>query len=311
MGALGVQIRGLAGLIAFAGLVAGEPPYPYSPANYFSNFAMSDVEPLTVFLPNGKTVKVSLPQKLAHVAFGPDGKSLYGSGGIDIRHPRSTEKLVKIEFEPLRTTDVPGGQDFGIFDFAVAPAEDKIIISGFHGAGASRTCGLFELKLPAGAFRQLSEIGGCDYPTSFTGLSVPPGAERMLAQRHGKWELMDLRTGALQELDREVWLASWSPDGKWIAAVSSYKRSRLVLLDADNPSRRRDLGHTGGGLYWSPDSRYLLLYKDELRCGLVSEIYSMERLDVRTGRREIVKPARCQIYGGLSGWVSNEIAGPN
>ena len=102
-------------------------------------------------------------------------------------------------------------------------------------------------------------------------------------------------------------MASWSPGGKWIAALSDYKSFKLLLLDASNVSRTRELGSGGDGLYWSPDSRFLLLYKDELSCG-PSESYSIEILDIETGERTVPKSSHCAISGGLGGWVSSGIA---
>ena len=59
--------------------------------------------------------------------------------------------------------------------------------------------------------------------------------------------------------------AWWSPDGKWIAALSFGSPSEINLIRASDLSTERTLGpDTSGRLQWSPDSRYLLLLANGL-----------------------------------------------
>jgi len=103
--------------------------------------------------------------------------------------------------------------------------------------------------------------------------------------------------------------ATWSPDGKWIAAIE-WNRKRLILLDGNDPSHRRDVGSTLEAA-WSPDSRYLLVWTLHfLRCGIGIDVEppaSFEVLEVATGKRSLIRSSQCQLIQGPIGWVSSDI----
>jgi Tol biopolymer transport system component len=116
--------------------------------------------------------------------------------------------------------------------------------------------------------------------------------------------VLDLETRAVQTIGDGLTWAAWSPDGRWIAAILNYRR--IVLIDATDMSRtRRDLGPTQDNqARWSPDSKYLLLVKGELRCG--GELSSLEVIDVMTGKRSLIKSSHCQIVATSVGWMAPE-----
>ncbi len=293
-------------LIAVA-VASGTVQYPYSPANYFPT--APDLEVFNVYPLVGKKSGIPVPFRLGQVVFGPDGKSLYTTAGYDPTNPNWNKPgLLKVEFSPTRVSTVPGTIDFGITAVAVSIRQDKILISGIRTVDGQRTCGLFEVRLPEGAIRRILETPGCDYQSSWTELSVSPAGEKAVGRYNKVVQVIDLVTGTVRPIGQNFWQGSLSPDGKWIADFGKGSQSTLVLLDPNDLTHRRNLGKTGGGGYWSPDSRYLLLFKDQMRCGIASYFHSMETLEVETGKRSMVPSSQCKIEGGASGWVSSYIA---
>jgi hypothetical protein len=120
--------------------------------------------------------------------------------------------------------------------------------------------------------------------------------------------LIDLARGATKSLG-DLGRATWSPDGKWIAAIE-WKRKRLILLDANDFSHRRDLGSTVSAA-WSPDSRYLLTWKWHfLKCGIGIDVEppaSLEVLEVASGKRSLIRSSQCQLIAGPIGWFASDI----
>lgn len=275
--------------------------YSYSPANYLHAPGVPSV--LTVFPELGNARDVPLPFAVGFVAFGPDGKSLYAAAGFDPTQPNERRRgLLKIEFNPTRVTQVLGSLEFGILSLAISQHEDKIVISGRRVEGGSQTCGVFELSVPGGDVRRVVRSPDCNYRSTWTDLSLSPSGDQAVGLHNHGLELLDLAGGTSKSIGSDFWTGAWAPDGKWIAALEG-KRSRLFLIDPSNISYRRCLGGTGGGVHWSPDSRYLLLFKDQLLCGFY--FYSMETLEVATGKRSVVRSSRCKIEGGPSGWVDS------
>jgi hypothetical protein len=100
---------------------------------------------------------------------------------------------------------------------------------------------------------------------------------------------------------------AWSPDGRWISAIKD--DGRIVLIDSDDTERRRDRGPAGGGpVEWSPDSKYMLAPRSQLRCALSLYFESLEAIEVETGKRILIKTSRCEVGPGWSGWIDPAIA---
>jgi hypothetical protein len=254
--------------VALARLLAGQSES--RPANFTG---LGGARELRLFPADRPSTAIKMPFALELVKFASDGRSLYASLLSDpFTKLERMPGLVRIDFSPVRSTTVAGTQGFGIKDFAVTPDHRKIVVSGRHREEGGVKCGLFELTTSTGAARRVL-AADCNYQWSWMDLSVSPQGDRAVASygnthtdHNYRLDLIDLAHGAtksLGDLDR----ATWSPDGKWIAAIE-WKRKRLILLDVNDLSHRRDLGSTIE-VAWSPDSRYLLTWKFHfLKCGI-------------------------------------------
>jgi hypothetical protein len=304
--------------MAFVGLTVSSlgqikvPPYPYEAANYVCG---RPADTFRIFPSKGNAITIALPFRILRATFGPDGKSIYGIIADSQRRIGDQPGLSKVEFNPIRATAIPATSEFLIKSFAVSSHQDKLVISG----NLHASCGVFEIQLPDGKTRQVLTYD-CHNVWDWIHLSMSPNGEQVIAtvgsniEHEVHLELIDLVHGTTKALGREFTLGVWSPDGKWIVVRDSEPRDKLFLIDAVDFSRRRNLG---GGVVevptWSPDSRYLLLWKEYLfRCGmdlggLADRPSTLETLDIQTGRRSTIRSSMCQITGGSTGWVSSEI----
>ena len=252
---------------------------------YHSNGAAQSI--LTLFpLISGKETDVALPLGLAGlnlISFGPDGKSVY------LQRPSSSSALVKVEFNPLRQSQVRGSAGLGdIYNLTVSPRSGALYVRASLGA--------YEIDPDAGTHR----------PLRFAIGPISPDGKHAVSIDGKHLSLVDLETGSTQPLG-EGRSGSWSPDGRWIATAGY---GRIVLIDANNPSHRKKLGSSGvnNHLIWSPDSKHLLFVKQEQRCNFlflfqVDDSESLEVVDVETGRRRAIPSGHCAVTSSAVGWV--------
>jgi len=267
---------------------------------------------LTLFPLDGAAYAVRLPPGLPGdfnlVAFGPDGKAIYGQPIT----PRPQDGITKIEFNPPRQSTVPGTVGLGlIWHLAVSQESGRVLAAGWSKKIGSAECGTFEIDPATGGFRILRAgvfpgCGGGGGPVSSDG-------------RHGltysgkKLGLIDLETGAVQDItgiDAGAWSVggtwlsncTWSPDGRWIAAI---RDGRILLIDALDLSHRVGRGAADrGNISWSPDSKLLLLSKSQFSCGLTLYSSSLEIVYVETGKRKIISSSHCQVAVPNIGWLN-------
>lgn len=135
-------------------------------------------------------------------------------------------------------------------------------------------------------------------------VSVSPDGLRAVATQYGRVELIDIARGTAEPLDARFFIAAWSPDGRWLAAVENGENGRTILMDAKDLTPRRVLGNSE--LDWSPDSRYLLGMKRYNWCDPYSG--TLEVIDIDTGKRITVRSSKCQVNQATIGWVSTAIA---
>lgn len=248
---------------------------------------------LVVFPLHGAAFKIPIRSIGVPLAFGPDGKALYGpctppSG--DVVSPEEPIKiaLCKTDLKTGLTTPVPGtAQDF-------VPRREDAATGLVH---------LFGLTQPDGKPRAIS-LPADAHP--WMNLSLSPDNKRAVATHNGRAELIDIVRGTFQPLGDGLFMAAWSPDGKLLAAVQEGEHGRTILMDAKSLARRRILGPSE--LAWSPDSHYLLGMKQHDRCG--PHYGTLQAIDIETGGRTTIESSACQVDQATTGWVSSEIPTP-
>jgi dipeptidyl aminopeptidase/acylaminoacyl peptidase len=236
-----------------------------------------------------------LPPDLRLIEFSQDGKAIY------VQRNGSWEGIIKIEFKPARQSIVLGSVGVGtIGSLVVLHKPERILVSGVAKILGKVECGVFEIDLAGGEFRQLLEGKFPD-----CGGSISPDGKRVTRLRRAgnHMSVLDLGTGTVQNIGDGISGAIWSPDGRWIAAIIGYYRIALIDPTNTSTSRRRDLGRTDDGqVQWSPDSKYLFHAKSELACG-APEVGSLEAIDILTRERRQIKSSHCNILLTTFGWM--------
>jgi Tol biopolymer transport system component len=265
-------------------------------------------------------VTIDLPFHLYNVTFAPDGKSLYGvvAESVESNVERDAPGLSRIEFNPTRVSPVLGTTGFAIRSYAFSSRQDKLVISGSVSKANERRCGVFEILVSYGTIRQVLS-SDCHNPPTWDNLSLSSDGEEAIATTGSNkddlhLEQIDLVQGTIKSVGGDFWMGVLSPDGKWIIARDRSPRAdKIFLIDtADFSNIRAFAGGVKLTPTWSPDSRYLLLWKDYLfRCGIypvdLGTPATLETLDIQTGKRSVVSSSKCQINGGPTGWVSHEL----
>jgi hypothetical protein len=295
MGLIPVIAVATTGLVCWKAQSAGESSMSYYPV--YLELIGGEVPQLNAFPTVGPKLTVALPaglpKDLRLIDFSPDGKAIY------VQRNGYWDCIIKIEFAPARQSIVPGSVGLGtIGSLVVLHKPERVIVSGVAKVRGKIECGVFELDPAGGDFRHLF-----DGKFSDCGGFISPDGTRILRLQGNHLSVLDLGTRAVQTIGDGLTWAAWSPDGRWITAILNYRR--IVLIDATDTSTRRDLGRTEDNqARWSPDSKYLLLVKGELRCGSV--LSSLEAIDVLTGKRSLIKSSHCNIVATSVGWMDSE-----
>ena len=268
---------------------------------------------LIIFPSEGKEFSVPLPATLRYVVYGASGQTVYAGAfkRLDSKTGTHLPGLFKIELSPVRLNPLPGLDSFSsIGRFAVSRLEDMILFAGVRNDSGSRTCGIYELNLPAGNLRPVLETTDCKAESPWRVFDISPDGTGALITADRHLAVVDLVTGKLSPLEKDLWVGSYSPDGKWIAALElgAPGQSKTVLIDPKDSSRRRDLGGTNDDeVVWSPDSRFLLHAVYRPACPSRNPL-ALETLDAETGKRIILKSSICNAGSGREiGWVSSKI----
>jgi len=272
--------------------------YTYSAA-FISSTAPGHTE-LVIFPLRGKAVKIPIRSAGGPFAYGPDGKTLYGQCTPDPAGSGDPVKiaLCKIDLKTVTKTAVSGSAGLYARDLAISNQGDRIFVSGYRRDGDK--WGLFEIAIPGGALRQVLQQSDKSPKSSWGHLSISPDGGRVVATRNGRVELIDTADRTTRPLGDELFIAAWSPDGKWLAAAEKGEQGRTILMDAKTLTRQRTLGPSE--LDWSPDSRYLLGFKP---CG--PDFGTLEVIDVESGERTMIESSKCQVNQATTGWVSSEV----
>jgi WD40 repeat protein len=301
------------GLIAVAGSVAvvyGQQShviiradFPYAPAFVSTTTAAVGHTELVIFPLIGGPSKIPIRTASGPFAYSPDGKALYGQcSTTDSGAPNDNVRIVlcRIELKTGVATPLPGSIGLYARDIAVSPRQDCILVSGVLRRGKD-TRGLFELSLTSGKIRTVIAQNQRPTRSDWTYVSLAPDGKRAVGSYNGRVEVIDMVQGRAELLDDGLFMAAWSPDGKWLAAVEKGEKGHTLLMDAATLKRTRILGPSELG--WSPDSHYLLGFKS---CN--SYYGTIEVIDIDTGDRIAVKSSECQINQATTGWVSSDLA---
>jgi hypothetical protein len=185
----------------------------------------------------------------------------------------------------------------------------RIFVSGINkGQGG---CGTFEIDPDAGTLQTL--LAGAFPDCGGGGGAISPDGKRVLSHAGQELSVRDLETGSIEVIKGipggpnqydVTWpfKATWSLDGRWISTIV---RDRVILIDATNTSRRRNLGPGSVPVVWSQDSKYLLLSTSQLRCAPSLYFESLESVEVQTGKRSVIKSSRCEVGPGWFGWIDS------
>jgi hypothetical protein len=292
----------LAGILAFVSISCDRrsdevinAQYGYSPA-----FLDRQLRQLHIFRLHGNETTQRAPAFLGEFAYGPDGKSIYGFS-------RDQPGLLKFDIRTMQLGVVPESLNLrGARGIAVSSDEQRIILSGTYGSRDSQICGLFEFRPSDGGLTMLVENKDCGpqmglaavSSSAWTDLSLSADGERILARNKAGLSIIDLVKRRVEPLGAEYGSGTWSPDGRWLAAVETAGEQKTVLLDATTLRPERTLGTSL--TRWSPDSRYLLAVARDL-CGPYWSTLAV--IDVETGIRLTVRSSKCSVNLNSMGWV--------
>ncbi len=262
---------------------------------------------LRLFPPNGQTVTLNLPSELPTnaraIAFSLDGKVLYTQTDPLNR----SASIYRITFQPTSESVLPGSEGIGELWCLVTSPNGTIIVAGW--SWTQNTAGIFRID-PHAATMQLLPVGSASSCGGVGGVLSPDGRKAIIkvGKHLGLVTLNTGATGAIKHTSADS-PCMWSPNSRSIACIHA---GRLILIDADDIDRYKNLGSSGDGpLVWSPDSKYLLLRRSSLSCAASVYGESLEIVDVEAGKREIVKSSRCLITAGTIGWLDSGIVQQN
>jgi hypothetical protein len=284
---------------------AQRTPPPRLLAGYFPWFCRPAVYPtpsceLVIFREDERRTSVNLPFLLEFLAYASNGTVLYALS--------ASEKPIcvsRVELNPVRVTRLvcPVGLAV-VFAFTVSSDQTRVLVSGQIKIDNAVRCGIIEMRLADGATKQVLDAGNCrayNFEHSWTSLSLSPDSYQGIAVRGERLELFQASGGATRSIIANgIEKASWSPDGRWIAALDAHGRTQLI--DASDLKIHRTL--VGSEVEWSPDSRYLLRIKPCASPAAVNGVGTVQAVDIATGKSLTISSSRCSVDNGSTGWLS-------
>ena len=291
-------------------------PVSFSPAALVSRQTAGDHAEffIAVFPPAGKEFEISLPLIPRWFAYGPSGRSVYATALRETGTRSFTDQrgIFKIELDPVRVSTIQGLDAFySIGPFAVSQGEDLVVSGGAKGNYPAGSCGVYEIRLPAGDIRAAIETSDCRAGSPWRVLSLSPEGTEALISANRRLALLDLAQGSITKIEGQLSSGSFSPDGKWIAALQlgdPKAPSKTVLIDRTNLASRRDLGGVEDAeVVWSPDSKFLLHTVYRPACPSQNPL-ALETLEVQTGNRSLIKDSICNSGSSRQiGWIRSDI----
>jgi hypothetical protein len=269
---------------------------------------------LMIFPADRKEFSIAIPLALGYVTYGASGESLYASAfkRLDTKTVTQLPGLFKIEINPVRVKLLPRSDAFYLSGhFAVSQREDSILFAGVRtDTGDNHSCGIFELNLKDGNLRPILESKDCGAGSPWRVFDLAPSGLEGLIRAERQLALLDLANRKIAPLGSDLLRGSYSPDGKWIAALELAQpgRSSTVIIDRKDFSHRRNLGGSEDEeLVWSPDSQFLLHAEYRPACPSQNAL-ALATLDIETGKRITLKSTICNVGSGREiGWIDGKI----
>ncbi|BDC48134.1 hypothetical protein F183_A04500 [Bryobacterales bacterium F-183] len=150
------------------------------------------------------TPEVELRLHIDSAQFSADGRSMYAK--------LRTRDLVRVEFQPVRTTSLLAAGRFVVFSFSVTKDGSRIFIEGRENTGNRSRCGLFDYIPATGAIRHVW-VKPCEQYSPSYKVRVSPDGTRVLWPSRDGLDVIDLRSGITRPLG-DLSRPEWSPDGK-------------------------------------------------------------------------------------------------
>jgi len=219
--------------------------------------------------------------------------------------------MFKIELDPVRVSNIEGLDAFySLGPFAVSQGEDLVVSGGAKGNYPAGSCGVYEIRLPAGDVRAAIETSDCRAGSPWRVLSLSPEKTEALISANRNLALLDLAKGSITKIEGQLSKGSFSPDGKWIAAIqiNNPNPPKLILIDRSDLAKRRDLGASEDSeAVWSPDSKFLLHAVYRPACPSQNPL-ALETLEVQTGTRSVIKESICNSGSSRQiGWIRSDL----
>jgi WD40 repeat protein len=262
--------------------------YPYCPAAVVSTNDGIHRE-LRVFPFSGKAFTIPV-RALSAATISPDGRALYGA----CTPYRDQEK----DGDPIRIAACK----LDLYTGATTTLSGTVRDLGRDRANPPPQVAQVLALLPDGNLTFIS-LPWDGQPWQDFSLSLD--GERAVGIHDRRLQLIDLVHGTTRPLGDELFIAAWSPDGKWLACVENGENGRTILMDAATLSPQRVLGNSE--LDWSPDSHYLLGMKRSDGC-IFTEAGTLEAIDIQSGKRTTIRSSRCQVDTATTGWVRCDIS---
>jgi len=255
----------------------------------------------------GESLAIGLPVKLGGMTFSTSGRVIYGIA----QSFSEGKRLVAVTIKPSLVSPLPGSSDFKkINSLAVKATGNQAVVSAIYVHDGISDCGLFELDMSVGGVEKVIDnlSTSCDFLSSWNQLSVSADGTRVVGTAgKGQVGVVNLRDHKVERLwpGTAAW---WSPDGRWIAVLTTVSdKLEIELMRASDLSVQRKLGGGSPRLQWSPDSRYLLLVVGGL-CGLGTGYFgTLQMLDIETGQRRSITSSKCRVNVMSTGWVNDEV----
>jgi hypothetical protein len=310
------EIKTAVVLLALASPVAhSAEPVSFSPAALMSRQTTGNRAEffIAVFPPAGKQFDISLPFIPRWFAYGPSGRSVYATALVDTgRGSVTTQRgILKVELDPVRVSNIEGLDAFySLGPLAVSQGEDLVVSGGAKGNYPAGSCGVYEIRLPAGDVSAAIETSDCRAGSPWRVLSLSPEKMEALISANRSLALLDLAKGSITKIEGQLSKGSFSPDCKWIVAIqiNNPNPPKTILIDRSDLTKRRDLGDSEDSeAVWSPDSKFLLRAVYRPACPSQNPL-ALETLEVQTGKRSLIKESICNSGSSRQiGWVRSDI----